>query len=59
MPSPNTKRDRDQYEKVIVLYLLGTFAAAFVAVLVNYIFPITITLTGKAAEGSSPNGIED
>ena len=44
-------------KKVIVLYLLGTFAAAFVAVLVNYIFPITITLTGKAAEGSSPNGI--
>lgn len=44
-------------KKVIVLYLLGTFAAAFVAVLINYIFPITITLTGKAAEGSSPNGI--
>ena len=44
-------------KKVIVLYLLGTFAAAFVAVLVNYIFPIHHYPDWKAAEGSSPNGI--
>ena len=55
--SQHQKGTETNMKKVIVLYLLGTFAAAFVAVLVNYIFPITITLTGKAAEGSSPNGI--
>ena len=55
--SQHPKRDRDQYEKGHRPLSPRTFAAAFVAVLVNYIFPITITLTGKAAEGSSPNGI--
>ena len=55
--SQHQKGTETNMKKVIVLYLLGTFAAAFVAVLVNYIFPITITLPGKAAEGSSPNGI--
>ena len=55
--SQHQKGTETNMKKVIALYLLGTFAAAFVAVLVNYIFPITITLTGKAAEGSSPNGI--
>ena len=44
-------------KKVIVPLSPKTFAAAFVAVLVNYIFPITITLTGKAAEGSSQTGL--
>ena len=42
---------------VIVLYLLGTFAAALVAVLVNYVFPITISLTGTSADGTSPDGL--
>ena len=55
--SQHQKGTETNMKKVIVLYLLGTFAAAFVAVLVNYIFPITITLTGKAAEGSSPTGL--
>ena len=55
--SQHQKGTETNMKKVIVLYLLGTFAAAFIAVLVNYLFPIIITLTGKAAEGSSPNGI--
>ena len=41
--SQHQKGTETNMKKVIVLYLLGTFAAAFVAVLVNYIFPITIT----------------
>ncbi len=41
------------------LYLLGTFAAAFVAVLVNYIFPITITLTGKPLKDHSQTGLAE
>ena len=41
--SQHQKGTETNMKKVIVLYLLGTFAAAFVAVLINYIFPITIS----------------
>lgn len=33
---------------VILLYLLGTFAAALVAVLVNFFFPISIELASSS-----------
>ena len=46
-------------KSVISLYLLGTFAAVLVAVLVNYLFPITISLTGTSAKGTSPDGLEE
>ena len=42
---------------VIILYLIGTFAAALVAVLANYIFPVTIELTAASSEVSPPEGI--
>ena len=42
---------------VIILYLIGTFAAALVAVLANYIFPVTIELTAANSEVSPPKGI--
>ena len=42
---------------VIILYLIGTFAAALVAVLANYIFPVTIELTAASSEVSPPKGI--
>ena len=42
---------------VIILYLTGTFAAALVAVLANYIFPVTIELTAASSEVSPPEGI--
>lgn len=44
---------------VVVLYLVGTFAAALVAVVASFIFPITINLGSvAAAEGSAaPGGI--
>ena len=37
---------------VIILYLIGTFAAALVAVLANYVFPVTIELTAASSEVS-------
>ena len=43
--SQHQKGTQTNMKSVIVLYLLGTFAAALVAVLVNYLFPITISLT--------------
>lgn len=39
---------------VVVLYLLGTFAAAFVAVLVNYLFPLTLRLTESGVTDMTP-----
>lgn len=42
---------------VIILYLIGTFAAALVAVLANYIFPVTIELIAASSEVSPPEGI--
>ena len=43
---------------VIFLYIFGTFAAALVAVLVNYIFPLTLVLT-KSTKSilSAPQGV--
>lgn len=55
--SQHQKGTQTNMKKVIILYLLGTFAAAFVAVMVNYIFPVTIDLNAKAAKGTGPNGI--
>ena len=42
---------------VIILYLIGTFAVALVAVLANYIFPVAIELTAASSEVSPPKGI--
>ncbi|MBK4779712.1 serine/threonine transporter SstT [Streptococcus lactarius] len=55
--SQHQKGTQTNMKKVIVLYLLGTFAAAFVAVMVNYLFPVTIDLNTKATKGTGPNGI--
>lgn len=55
--SQHQKGTQTNMKKVIILYLLGTFAAAFVAVMVNYLFPVTIDLNTKAAKGTGPNGI--
>jgi serine/threonine transporter len=44
---------------VISLYLLGTFLAGVIAVLVSFIFPVSITLT-KVAEGlTAPSGVAE
>ncbi|HAF55548.1 MAG TPA: serine/threonine transporter SstT, partial [Thauera sp.] len=42
---------------VLVLYLLGTFAAALVAVLASFAFPTTLVLDAPAASGNPPGGI--
>ena len=42
---------------VLILYLLGTFAAALVAVLASFAFPTTLVLDTAAATGNPPGGI--
>ena len=55
--SQHQKGKKSNMKTVIILYLIGTFAAALVAVLANYIFPVTIELTAASSEVRPPEGI--
>ena len=55
--SQQKKGQQSNMRTVIVLYLLGTFAAAIVAVLACFIFPISIDLTEAKQTIASPDGI--
>ena len=44
-------------KKVIFLYLLGTFAAALVAVLASFLFPVQMVLSSASTEVNPPDGI--
>ena len=45
-------------KKIVILYLIGTFAAAVVAVVAMYICPLTVTLADASeVSQSSPSGI--
>lgn len=55
--SQQKKEQQSNMRTVIVLYLLGTFAAAIVAVLASFIFPISIDLTETKQTIASPDGI--
>ena len=55
--SQHQKEQKSNMKTVIILYLIGTFAAALVAVLANYVFPVTIELTAASSEVSPPEGI--
>lgn len=47
-----------KFRTVIILYMLSTFLAAFVAVIASKLFPITLSLTQAAeTEAAAPNGI--
>lgn len=46
-------------KKIIILYLLGTFSAAVVAVSVNFIFPVTVPLDLGGAEAKGPADITE
>ena len=55
--SQQKKGQQSNMRTVIVLYLLGTFAAAIVAVLASFIFPISIDLTEAKQTIASPDSI--
>lgn len=44
---------------VLVLYALGTFFAALVAVMLSFLFPTTLSLSSQAADIVPPSGIVD
>ena len=55
--SQHQKGKTTNIKTVILLYLLGTFAAALVVVFMSFLFPIQITLSNTNTEVSSPDGI--
>ena len=56
--SQHRKGKTTNIKTVILLYLLGTFAAALVAVFMSFLFPIQISLTtATTTEVISPDGI--
>lgn len=44
---------------ILFLYLLGTFSAALVAVVISFFFPSTLILTGETANIVPPSGITE
>ena len=44
---------------VIVLYVISTFLAGFIAVIVSFIFPTTLTLKTEAQDIAPPSGISE
>ncbi|KXT80849.1 serine/threonine transporter SstT [Streptococcus oralis] len=56
--SQHKKGQNTNMKTVIFLYLLGTFAAALVAVVANFLFPIQITLSDASTTATAaPDGI--
>jgi len=45
-----------RFRTVVILYMLSTFAAAAIAVIGSFLFPVTMTLS-ETTEGNPPNGI--
>ena len=53
------KGQQTNMKSIIFLYLLGTFLAGAIAVIVSFLFPVTITLTESTEKLASPdNAIE-
>ena len=55
--SQHQKGQDTNIKTVIFLYLLGTFAAALIAVLASFLFPVQITLSSASTEIAPPDGI--
>ncbi|MCL6269528.1 serine/threonine transporter SstT [Sansalvadorimonas sp. 2012CJ34-2] len=54
----NQKKDSNTNMRPIInLYLIGTFCAALVAVLMSFMFPVTLTLVTNTASTTPPGGI--
>lgn len=49
--------NQDAIRPILFLYMLGTFSAAVVAVIISFIFPITLTSLPAAISQSSPGNI--
>lgn len=48
-----------KFTNVIVLYMLSTFVAAFLAVMVHYLLPLTVTLAQTAVADTAPQSLSE
>ncbi|MEE4161733.1 MAG: cation:dicarboxylase symporter family transporter, partial [Woeseiaceae bacterium] len=48
-----------QMRPIVMLYLVGTFSAALLAVVMSKVFPTTLTLVATATDLSPPQGIAE
>ena len=55
--SQHKKGQQTNMKSVIVLYLLGTFLAALVAVVASFLFPVTLTLGSGVEDVTAPGGV--
>lgn len=55
--SQHQKGQNTNMKTVILLYLIGTFAAALTAVLASFLLPVQIALTSVNTEVTAPDGI--
>ena len=46
-------------KSIIVLYLLGTFLAGLIAVIVSFIFPVNLTLAKSTEDLAAPGGVAE
>ncbi|CQR73393.1 Serine/threonine transporter SstT [Sporomusa ovata DSM 2662] len=44
-------------KSIVFLYILGTFSAAFIAVVASYLYPVDLKLVANASDVTPPNGI--
>lgn len=51
------KGHQTNMKSIISFYLLGTFLASFIAVIVSFIFPVTLTLVEGAESLTAPGGV--
>ena len=52
--SRKQENHESKIKDVIILYLIGTFLAAFFAVMISYVFPLTLQLDVSAATNKAP-----
>ena len=55
----HVKGTNTNMKTVVMLYMAATFLAGFVAVVVSYIFPTTLTLKAVAQDVAPPSGISE
>ena len=55
--SQHKSGNKKQMKSIIFLYLLGTLSAAVVAVILSFMFPVTLTLAQSSIDTTPPSGI--
>lgn len=55
--SSHTSTNETNMKLILMLYAIGTLSAGAVGVIISFLFPVNLTLSGVGADASSPEGI--